>query len=134
MQGPYVPVHCMAEVEAVSLLGAVAEACRLRGGEGGEPWTLSAHVARDPGLPRLRVDDDALPEPLLAVSGAFVPVTGHTRPLEAMLPEAGPPALLVRGKRFHIVDELEQDWEVRVGTVEKVRGENMLLLLLLWLF
>ena len=63
------------------------------------------------------------------MSASFVPVTGDTRPLDALLPDPGPPVLVIRGKRLHIVDELEQDWEIRVGTVEKVgRGFRLFFL------
>jgi hypothetical protein len=131
----YLPVHCLVLVNDPSLLGAVVERCEQMGSSRAVPWSTSLSQSlgaqQPPSFKYFRVSDEAMSEPLIQQAGSNVPVVGENGPLESMLAGTMESLVYIRGKRMEFVDDQEQDWEVRVGIVEKAPLNRRVLFLVL---
>ena len=128
----YLPVHCLVLVNDPSLLGAVVERCEQMGSTP-VPWSTS--MSHAPGSPQppsfkyFRIMDEAMDQPLLQQGS--VPIVGENGPLENIFAGGTESLAYIRGKRMDLVDDEEQDWEVRVGIVEKAPLNRRVLFLVL---
>jgi hypothetical protein len=63
-------------------------------------------------------------EPLLYHVSDSTPVVGEVNGLEKMLMLNRQDLITIRGSKFAYTDDLEQDWEIRMGTSDQASAEK----------